>query len=164
MDVTKILNNEPVTSTLIVADGMKIKHRAIMELFDKYENDLKELGIFTVETENTDRTEKKGRYTRFAWITEDQAYFLVTLMRNSETVTKFKKELVKSFRRTRNTLARILSQQSNADWLEKRAQGKLDRHHQRVRGILPRAGKRPRRKVFYHAFEDGEPGAVSCRR
>jgi phage regulator Rha-like protein len=130
MELTKIANNEPVTSTLIVAEGIKIKHRAILELFDKYENDLKELGVFTVETGKIDKKGKLGRHTRFVWITEDQAYFLVTLMRNSEIVKEFKKELVKSFRRSRDSLARIISQQTNAEWLEKRAQGKLDRRQE----------------------------------
>jgi phage regulator Rha-like protein len=129
MNLVKIENNEPITSTLIIAEGMNIKHRAIMELVDKYEEDLKEFGIFTVETENK-RKETRGLSTRLAWVNEGQTYFLISLMRNSKIVITFKKELIKEFERQKDLIARLLTQRTNASWIEQREQGKLNRREE----------------------------------
>lgn len=121
-----IKNNEPLTTTLIVADGMKIKHRAIMELFDKYQDDLKEFGVFTVETEKP-TGKKGGRPIRFGWINEGQTVFLISLMRNSDIVVDFKKKLTKEFFRQRKLIAHLLTQRHNEDWKLERQQGKIAR-------------------------------------
>jgi len=126
MQLVQIHKDEPVTTTLIIADGMKIKHRAIMELVNKYKSELKEFGLFTVETLKIDRT-KKGRPVKFAWVNEGQATFLVTLMKNSEIVVSFKKTLSLEFIKQRKILAQLLSQKQNQEWIENREQGKIAR-------------------------------------
>lgn len=125
--LVRILNNEPVTSTVIVAEGMGIKHRAIMELLDKYGEELNEFGLFTVETGKVDKSDKMGRPIRFAWINEGQTVFLISLMRNSKAVVKFKATLTKEFFKQRKVIASLLSQLTNPEWIEIRESGKLSR-------------------------------------
>jgi len=64
-----------------------------------------------------------GRPTRIALLNEQQATFLITLLRNSETVLDFKSELVDQFFKMRQ----ILMQRATLDWQETRRLGKLTR-------------------------------------
>lgn len=120
--LVQIVRNEPVTSSLIIAEGMKLEHRAVLVLVDKYKNDLEGFGTFAFEMRKS-----KGRPVRIAWLNEGQFVFLVTLMRNSEIVVKFKQELTKEFFRQRKLIAHLLTQRQNTEWLEQRKQGKLNR-------------------------------------
>lgn len=126
MNMVKIVNNEPMTTTIIIADGMKLKHRAIMVLVDKYKDRLETHGFLTFEMRKT-LDNGQGRPTRFAWLNESQTVFLITLMRNSDIVVKFKDELTKEFFRQRKLISTLLTQRQNASWMEQRNQGKLVR-------------------------------------
>lgn len=63
----------------------------------------------------------RGRPTRVAFLNEQQATFLITLLRNSEIVIEFKSELVDQFFKMRQ----ILMQRATLDWQETRRIGKL---------------------------------------
>lgn len=124
--VVKLVGNEPVTSTQIIADGMKLEHRAVMSLVDKYKSDLEEFGLLTFQMSKVDR-KKMGRPIRFAWVNEQQATFLISLMRNSDIVVKFKKLLTKEFYKQKQLIAQLVLQRKNSQWIEQREQGKLSR-------------------------------------
>lgn len=126
----QIESGEPVVSTLVIAKGMKLNHRAIMFLVDKYKDRLETRGVMTVQLSKPLKGQNDGRPVRYALVNESQFLFLVTLMRNSETVLDFKDELTKEFIKQRKLIAHLLTQRQNADWLEKREQGKLSRREE----------------------------------
>lgn len=122
MTFVELVNNVPRASTLVIAEGMEIKHRAILELIDRYEERFIRLGAFTFETEKSG-----GRPTRLAWLNEEQTVFVCSLMRNSERVVNFKERLASDFVKMKNALLEIKSRQQSSDWLEKRKSGKISR-------------------------------------
>ena len=128
-NLVEIKGSEPITSTLVIAKGMKVDHRAMMVLVDKYEEVLKDFGVVTFEMLKP-KSKKGGRPTRIAWINEGQTVFLISLMRNSKVVVRFKKELTKEFFRQRRLIAQLLTQRTNAAWIEQREQGKLSRREE----------------------------------
>ena len=129
VDLVQIIKNEPMTNSFIVADGMKINHKAVMQLVIKYKAMLATHGVLTFE-KSKPQGKKGGRPTDFAWLNESQTVFLITLMRNSDIVVNFKNELTKEFFQQRKLIAHLLTQRQNADWLEKREHGKLSRREE----------------------------------
>ena len=121
-ELVLVEKNEPVTTSLIIAKGIKHTHKSVMELVRTYENHLKEFGTFAFETRKS-----KGRPVEFCYLNEPQTSFLITLMRNTENVIKFKIALIKEFMRMKKTLLRILARQENAQWQELRKTGKVTR-------------------------------------
>lgn len=95
---------EPTTTTLQIALGLGLTHKAVIQQVRTYFPDLQEFGRVVFESSNSafempnsERESSRGRHTRYALLNEQQAYFLMTLMRNSPRVIEFKKALVKSF-------------------------------------------------------------------
>jgi len=85
-------NNNPITTSEIVAAGVKKSHKSVIQLIRQYENDLNEFGTFAFEMRKSG-----GRPTEFYYLNEQHVTFLITLMRNTETVVKFKKTIIKEF-------------------------------------------------------------------
>lgn len=107
------------TNSLIISQGTGNQHKNVKELILKYENDFQDFGTLSVlNGESTG-----GRPEQFYLLSEEQATFLMTLLRNSKKVVQFKKELVRQFYAMRKF---ILEKQSKA-WIETRYQGKLTR-------------------------------------
>lgn len=128
--LVQILGNEPVTSTLIIAEGMNLKHRAVMTLVNKYKDRLETRGVMTFEMSKPLKGHNEGRPVKYALVNESQFLFLVTLMRNSERVLDFKDTLTKEFIKQRKLIAQLLTQRQNLAWLEQRDQGKVSRRAQ----------------------------------
>ena len=84
---------------------MDIRHRQLMENIRKYQDKFEELGRLAFETE-TLQTAGGQQQTSYALLNEDQAYFLLTLSRNSEAVVSAKLALVKAFRQARSYIAK----------------------------------------------------------
>lgn len=82
---------------------MDIRHRQLMENIRKYQDRFEELGILPVETEEITG---RGQPEKYALLNEDQAYFLLTLSRNSDAVVAAKLALVKAFRQARGHIAK----------------------------------------------------------
>jgi phage regulator Rha-like protein len=106
IEITRI-KNELRTDSRLLASFLDHRHRTILENIDKYSAELLELGRLPFETEKGKALEHGGfaKATRFAFLNEDQCYFLLTLMRNNDRVVKAKLALVKSFRDARAQLA-----------------------------------------------------------
>ena len=85
---------------------MDIRHRQLIENIRKYQDKFEELGVVAFQTEQP-TSQEGGRPEVYALLNEDQAYFLLTLSRNSDAVVAAKLALVKAFRQARGHIAKI---------------------------------------------------------
>lgn len=118
-NLVTIKGNDIFTDSLVIAKGTGNEHRATQQLIKTYENDIKDFGKVTFEM----RPLESGQKTKVYLLNEPQATFLISLMKNTRVVVKFKKELVRQFYEMRKF---ILERQSN-EWIATRYQGKLTR-------------------------------------
>ena len=95
-DLVFIDNGAPVTTSATIAEGVCAQHKNVLELIRKNVSDFQEFGRVTFETR---RLETAGgrQHQEVAVLNEQQATLLMTYMRNSPVVKKFKKRLVKAF-------------------------------------------------------------------
>lgn len=113
-------DQEPFTNTLIVSEGVGLEHQFVMRLVRKYKTDFEEFGTFDFQSQKSG-----GRATEFAELNEDQATYLITLFKNTETVRAFKIRLVKAFRKALKELERLHKQTAQPDWKFVRDETKL---------------------------------------
>ena len=121
-DLVKIVKDVPVVSTLDIWKELGVEHSAIIKMVRKYESEFLEIRTFGFEI-----LKSGGRPTPFCHLDEEQATFLITLMKNSPVVVKFKLRLTREFYRMKKALLNLASQNQNAEWLEARNSGKLAR-------------------------------------
>ena len=121
-ELVVIENEEPVTTTMLIAKGVGVKHENVMELLTRHSEKTEILSTF-----ETRKVSTKGRPMNVGILTEIQATFLITLMRNSDKVLEFKERLVTDFYDMRSRLAAVLANRNNAAWIESRESGKLAR-------------------------------------
>ncbi|MCW5319665.1 phage regulatory protein/antirepressor Ant [Verminephrobacter aporrectodeae subsp. tuberculatae] len=89
-------NGQAVTTSLAIADGTGSQHKNVLELVRTYWADLEEFGRVAFETRPFETA--GGQQNReVAVLNEQHASLLLTYMRNSDIVRKFKKALVKAF-------------------------------------------------------------------
>ena len=95
-EIVIIEAEKALTTSLHIADGARANHKAIMQLikthihhFNKFQRMAFEMRPF--ETEGGIQTR------RIALLNEQQATFLMTLMRNTERIVEFKCVLVQAF-------------------------------------------------------------------
>lgn len=103
-NLVEITNNQPMTNTLQIALGLDVKHATVIKLVRSYYPDFQEFGLVRFKIQPRLEGRHGGGDTKFAELNEQQATFLMTLMRNSERVIDFKKALVKSFFEAREML------------------------------------------------------------
>ncbi|WP_295353030.1 Rha family transcriptional regulator [uncultured Succinivibrio sp.] len=88
----------PVTTSEVIATALDKRATDVLELAKKYQESLSKFGLVPFKTEQVKRGFGTAPQSKeVAILNEQQAYFLVTLMRNSEKVIKFKLALVKAF-------------------------------------------------------------------
>jgi hypothetical protein len=92
-DIVLLHHNEPMTTSLAIAEGTENTHQAIMKMVKTYVAQLQEFGEVGFQI----RLNPQGSPTEFAFLNEPQATLLITFLRNSEIVVKFKVALVKAF-------------------------------------------------------------------
>jgi len=112
-----------ITTSVILAQGFGVEHRSILELVRKYSH----RKIFQTSTFEPFKLKTKGRLAEVYNLDENQAMFIGTLMRNSDKVLDFKEALIVEFSRQRIFLQKLLTQKSNAEWIEKRQDTKVMR-------------------------------------
>ena len=86
----------------IIAEQLGRNHKSTFELILRYREELEQFNHLPFKTEDGFRSQGGGKAKRFALLTEDQAYFLLTLSRNSERVVRLKLRLVQAFRHARD--------------------------------------------------------------
>jgi len=118
----KVIDDVPVVSTLDMWEGLQVEHKAILQLVKRYESDFQDIRTFTFQM-----LKSGGRPTSFCYLDEEQAAFLITLMKNSPVVVPFKRKLTRQFFQMKKFIAQQVNQKANAEWLESRSSGKLIR-------------------------------------
>lgn len=103
-ELVLLRHNEPMTTSLAIAEGTENTHDAILKMVRKYISSLQEFGRVGFEIEPFET--KGGIQSReVAFLNEPQATLLITFLRNSEIVVRFKVALVKAFYELRDRTA-----------------------------------------------------------
>ncbi|NON15649.1 Rha family transcriptional regulator [Corynebacterium ulcerans] len=89
-------NGELTTTSEIVAEGVGIQHKNVLETIRKNQADFEEFGRVAFET-RTRQTAGGAQKTNIAILNREQAMFAMTLFRNNTVVIGFKKSLIKAF-------------------------------------------------------------------
>ena len=95
-DLVFIDNGAPVTTSAAIAEGVCAQHKNVLELLRRNILDFQEFGRVTFETRPFE-TPGGTQHREVAILNEQQATLLMTYMRNSPVVKKFKMRLVKAF-------------------------------------------------------------------
>jgi phage regulator Rha-like protein len=88
------IQEEPFTTSKVIAENGKVQHETIVRLISKYENDIKEFGILRFEI---GEIKGRGQPEKLYQLNEQQSTLLITYMQNTLPVRRFKKALVKQF-------------------------------------------------------------------
>ena len=88
----------PVTTSEVIATALDKEHKDVLALAKKYQADLNEFGLASFKTNHVKRGfGDKAQEKEIVILNEQQATLLITYMRNSDKVRKFKIALVKAF-------------------------------------------------------------------
>ena len=91
------LSGELRADSRTFAPKMDIRHRQLMDNIRKYASKFEELGLLPFQSEAVEEDGARGiKYQQYALLNEDQAYFLLTLSRNTDAVVSAKLALVKA--------------------------------------------------------------------
>ena len=88
-----VQNGQALTTSEIIATGVGIEHRALVQTLRKYKEDFETFGPLGFQSRGENG---KPDYCVFALLNEPQASLLVTYCKNTEIVRKFKVALVKA--------------------------------------------------------------------
>lgn len=96
MDIIAVeaVHGEARADSRHLAERMGNHHKNVLSLLDDYLPDFQALGAIAFETRPNPGG---GKPVRIAFLNEEQCYFLLTLVRNSETTVPMKRELVQAF-------------------------------------------------------------------
>lgn len=90
----------PFTTSKVIAEVTGMNHRRVKDAIRKHESTFLEFGLLgAYETESSG-----GRPEEIVKLNEEQATFLMALLKNTPTVVAFKKELVRQFYAMRREL------------------------------------------------------------
>ena len=89
-------DGEPRTTSLAIAEGMKIEHRAVLQLIRTYVADLAEFGGVAFDMRPFE-TAGGIQSREVAVLNQEQSTLIMTYMKNTEIARSFKKRLVKAF-------------------------------------------------------------------
>jgi phage regulator Rha-like protein len=102
-DLVIVEGEQLTTNSILIADGVGVQHKNVIALIRDNLGDLEEFGEVAFET----RLNSQGTATEYAILNEQQATIIITYMRNTATVRKFKKLLVKQFYEMREALKNL---------------------------------------------------------
>ena len=110
----------PFTDSLVISKGTGILHRKLKATIRNHRKSIEKFGGLSApyRAESTG-----GRPEEIYLLNEEQATFLITLLKNTEQVVEFKAKLVSEFYKMRCFLA----ERSTEAWQETRRIGKLTR-------------------------------------
>ncbi len=111
---------EPHTTSEIIAAGTGINHRHVRDAIRKYQIDLEAFGVLGAYQTKTPNNQEGGRNATGYILNEQQATFLLTLLKNTPVVVAFKKELVRQFYAMRS----LLLERASPIWQDVRSLGK----------------------------------------
>lgn len=111
--------NDVFTTSKDIAKGAEISHKKIKLAIRKYKNRLEHFGKMVVRYETTFKGQKETLYD----LNEQQATFLITLLKNTDKVLDFKEDLVRQFYK----LKEIVREKNTKDWEFQRLVNKTTR-------------------------------------
>ena len=119
-ELVKLKGNDVFTDSLIISSGTGVAHRKLKEAIRKHQKVIERFGKLSApyQAESTG-----GRPEEYYSLNEEQATFLITLLKNTEPVVEFKARLVSEFYKMR----RFILERQTQTWIETRQSGKLTR-------------------------------------
>lgn len=97
-ELVEVRENDVFTNSKVIAEGTENKHEAVQKIISKYADDILDFGALRFEMRVLKHQNYKGSTReKVYYLNEEQATFVITLLRNSKVVVKFKKELVRQF-------------------------------------------------------------------
>lgn len=122
--LVELRENDVFTNSKVIAEGTGNQHHAVQQIISKYEDDIKDFGAVAFEMRVLKHENGKGSTKeKVYFLNEEQATFVITLLRNSKVVVKFKKELVSQF----YAMRRFLVEKQSQLWTETRIANKENR-------------------------------------
>lgn len=97
-----------------LAQGCGIARKSMLQLIRDHKPVIEE-AFGVLRFENAKPQKVGGRPERIAYLTEDQATFIVTLCQNTKPVVKFKAALVSAFAEAKRRLAEVVPTQEQID-------------------------------------------------
>lgn len=94
---------EPYTTSAIIAECAEVKHDTVQSLIRNHQEDFESYGIIGFEIRKLDG---RGRPMKIYRLNEQQATLLITYLKNTAPVRKFKMNLVKAFFEMRDELSK----------------------------------------------------------
>ncbi len=123
-ELVEIRKDDVFTNSKVIAEGTGNQHHAIQQIINKYSADIEEFGILSFEMRVLPHENYKGSTReKIYFLNEEQATFVITLLRNSKVVVKFKKELVRQF----YAMRRFLIEKQSKLWNDTRLASKENR-------------------------------------
>lgn len=104
-DIVFLVDNtkEPFTTSKVIADRAGVNHRRVKDAIRKHEHEIRSFGLLgAYATESSG-----GRPEEIYRLNEQQATFLMTLLKNTPMVVDFKAELVRRFYAMRTELYNV---------------------------------------------------------
>lgn len=145
-ELVEVKGNDVFTNSKIIAQGTENQHESVSAIIQKYWNDIEDFGRIEFSDLKSGNL-KGGRPERVYRLNEEQATFVLTLMRNNKIVVKFKKELVRQF----YAMRRFIFERQSQGWLQTREQGKLTRKAET--NILKRLAEYAKEQGYSHKDE-----------
>lgn len=93
--------DEPRIDSRLLAQHLGNKHKNVRELIEQHRQRFERINQLRFQTEVGKRRQGGGNPERYALLTEDQAYYLLSLSKNTERVADLKLRLVLAFREAR---------------------------------------------------------------
>ena len=109
-------NGVLVVDSRLVADSLLIKHKNFLATIDKYLSQIESsFGAVAFQTREFKTKQGNRSVERYAYLTEEQAIFLMTLSRNTQRVVQCKIQLVKAFSEAKKLLEKVKSTQATSE-------------------------------------------------
>jgi phage regulator Rha-like protein len=100
LKLVEVRGHKLTTTSEIIANSCGVRHETVIKLTRKFKNDLSDVGLVRFEI----RLNTQGSRTEIAVLDDYSAMLLLTHMRSSVIVSKFKKALVQEFKRIKQIL------------------------------------------------------------
>lgn len=123
-ELVEVKENDVFTNSKVIAEGTGNRHEAVQRIISKYTEDIEDFGALRFEMRVLEHQNYKGSTReKIYYLNEEQATFVITLLRNSKVVVKFKKELVRQF----YDMRRFLIEKQSKIWNDTRLASKKNR-------------------------------------
>ena len=86
-ELVELKGNDVFTNSKVIADGTNNQHESVVAIIRKYEKVIFDFG--NIDFSDL-KSGKRGQPERVYYLNEEQATFVITLLRNSIIVVKFK--------------------------------------------------------------------------